>query len=379
MSMPLVLPALVHDYLLVMRGAERTFAAMAECFPHAAIYTLLYDPAGTERRFEGRSIHVSYLQRCHARQSGFRKLLPLFPRAVEHLPLQQHELVLSSSSAFAHGVRPGDGAVHICYCYTPFRYAWHERDRALQEVPPPLRPALRRTLARIRRWDVAASERVTHFIAVSRLVRQRIADCWGREASVIHPPVDTGRFWIGAAENFFLVVAELVPHKRVGHALEAARRARQRMKVVGTGPDLPHLSARYADTAEFLGRISDAELADLYARARALVVPNVEEFGIAAVEAQAAGRPVLAVAAGGALETVIDGRTGVLVSPCDVDALAEAMRYGDFDRFSPTEIAEHARDFSAPVFKRRYLAEVARLTGTATDRAERPAGVTLRS
>jgi glycosyltransferase involved in cell wall biosynthesis len=372
------MPALVHDYLLVMRGAERTFAAIADCFPSSPIYTLLYDAAGTKRRFEGHSIHTSYLQWSHVRHSGFRRLLPLFPRAVEHLPLHEHELVLSSSSAFAHGVRPSDGALHICYCYTPFRYAWHERDRALEEVSPLLRPALRRRLAAIRRWDVDASDRVTHFIAISRLARQRIGDFWGREASIVHPPVETDRFRPGAAEDFFLVVAELVPHKRVQHALQAARRARQRVKVVGAGPELAHLSTLYGDVGEFLGRVPDAELVDLYARARALVVPNVEEFGIAAVEAQAAGRPVVAVAAGGALETVIGGGTGVLVRPDDVDQLAEALRYTDFDRFSPTRIAEHARDFSTPVFQRKYLAELDRLTGSSSDRAGAPAQVPVR-
>jgi glycosyltransferase involved in cell wall biosynthesis len=370
------MPALVHDYLVVMRGAERAFAAIADCFPSSPIYTLLYDPAATARRFEGRSIQTSYLQHTRVGQVGFRRLLPLYPRAVERLPVQHHRLVLSSSSAFAHGVRPGEQAVHVCYCYTPFRYAWHERDRALAEVPRPVRPVLMRRLAAIRRWDVAAAQRVTHFIAISRLARQRIGDFWGREASVVHPPVETHRFRIAAPEDFFLAVGEVVPHKRIEQALEAARRAGRRLKVVGTGPDLDRLSTLYAGTAEFLGRISDAELADLYARARALVVPSVEEFGIAAVEAQAAGRPVVAAAAGGALDTVHDGETGVLVRPDDVDGLAQALRYTDFDRFSPARIAQHADSFSTPVFQRRYLAELARLTGSA-DRVEEPAKVPL--
>ena len=354
-------PALVHDYLLVLRGAERTFAAIAECFPAAPIYTSLYDAAATEGRFAGHPVRTSFLQRTGVRQAGFRRLLPLYPRAIERLPVGGHRLVLSSSSAFAHGVRPREDATHVCYCHTPFRYAWHERDRAVAEAPPPLRPLVRRTLTAIRRWDVAASARVTHFLAGSRLVQQQIADFWGRESTVVHPPVDTERFGIGTPEDFFLLVAELVPHKRVENALEAARRVRRRVKVVGSGPELPRLRARYAGVAEFLGRIPDAELRDVYASARALVLPNVEEFGIAAVEAQAAGRPVVAVGAGGALETVVDGSTGVLVRPDDVDELAEAMLHTDFDRFSPATIRAHARTFSTEVFKRRYLAELARL------------------
>jgi glycosyltransferase involved in cell wall biosynthesis len=357
--------ALVHDYLLVMRGAERTFAAIADCFPDAPIYTLLYDQDATEHRFAYRSVHTSYLQRSGIRQAGFRRLLPLFPRAVERLAVQQHDLVISSSSAFAHGVRPREGATHITYCHTPFRYVWHERARALEETPRYLRPAVRRLLERIREWDLNASRAVSHYIANSELTRERIQRFYGREASVLHPPVDVDRFGIGAPEDFFLVVTEIVRHKRVQIALEAARRARLAIKVVGDGPDLRYLSQTYGATAEFLGRVSDAELASLYARARALIVPNVEEFGIAAVEAQASGRPVIAADAGGARETVMPGDTGLLVRPGDVNALAEALRHTDFDKFSPALIKRHAAQFSVPAFQRRFLAEVAQVTDTA--------------
>lgn len=355
--------ALVHDYLLVMRGAERTFAAIAACWPEASIYTLLYDPRGTEGRFAGRSVHSSYLQHLGIGQRGFRGLLPLFPRAAERLALQGHGLVVSSSSAFAHGIRTGDDAVHVSYCHSPFRYAWHERRRGLDDTPRALRPAVACMLDRTRRWDVAASRRVNHYIANSELTRLRIQEFWGREATVVHPPVETERFSIGTAEGFFLVVTELVRHKRVEHALKAARRARARIKVVGAGPDLKRLQALYGSTAEFVGRISDEQLADLYPRARALVVPNIEEFGIAAVEAQAAGRPVIAVDAGGARETVIDGQTGTLVPPDDVDALAEILAGTDFDRFSPVAIRAHASQFSTSAFQQKLVAEVHRLVG----------------
>ena len=356
---------LVHDYLLVMRGAERAFAAIAALWPEAPIYTLLYDRDGTEERFADRSVRTSYLQRSGIGQSGFRRLLPFFPRAAEKLPVQGHDLIISSSSAFAHGVRPGEGATHISYCYTPFRYAWHEHARAMEETPRYLRPVVRRLLARIRRWDLTASRNVSHYIAVSELTKERIYSSYGREASVVNPPVEVDRFRIGVAEDFFLVVTELVRYKRVELALEAARRAGQAIKIVGGGPDLQYLSRTYGSTAEFLGRVPDVELARLYARARALIVPNAEEFGIAIVEAQAAGRPVVAVDAGGARESVIPGETGVLVEPENVDALAEALKHTDFDRFSPTRIKAHADQFSTAAFQERFRAEVARLTGTA--------------
>lgn len=352
---------LVHDYLLVLRGAERTFAAMAESWPDAPISTLLYDERATAGRFADRRVRTSYLQHLRVRQRGFRALLPLYPRAAEKLPLDPADVVLSSSSAFAHGVHPAVGAAHVCYCHSPFRYVWHESDRALAEVPRAARPALRRLLAGIRRWDLAASRRVTHYIANSRATRERIAEFWGRDSTVLYPPVDVDRFRIGEHEDFFLVVTELVPHKHVDLALEAARRARRRIKVVGSGPDRGRLETRYAASSEFLGRVGDDELASLYARASALVVPGVEEFGIAAVEAQAAGRPVVGSDAGGTRETVQDGTTGVLVPSGDVDALAEAMAFVDFDGFDPLAIARHARGFSRELFQRRLRNELSRI------------------
>jgi glycosyltransferase involved in cell wall biosynthesis len=344
-----------------MRGAERTFAAIASCWPEAPIYTLLYDREGTGGRFEHRAIRTSYLQRLRLRQSGFRLLAPLLPRAAESLPVQDHELVISSSSAFAHGVRPGDGAIHICYCHSPFRYVWHEQPRALEEATPVLRPLLRGTLRRIRRWDLRAAHGVTAYIANSALTRERIREFYGRDAAVVHPPVDVDRFHPGTPEDFFLVVTELVPHKRTELALEAARRAGVPLKVVGDGPERRRLATTYGSGVEFLGRLRDTDLAALYAMARAVVMTNVEEFGIVAVEAQAAGRPVIAADGGGARETVVDGETGVLVQPGDVDSLAEAMRHMDFDRFQPERMRKQAARFSPAVFKKRFMAEVSRL------------------
>ena len=220
------------------------------------------------------------------------------------------------------------------------------------------------TLDRVRDWDRAAASRVTRYIANSDLVRQRIARYYGREAAIVHPPVDVERFQAREPEDFFLVVCELVPHKRVDVALEAARRAGRRVKVVGSGPDLERLRARFPDSAELLGRVDDASLNDLYARAAALIVPNVEEFGIAAVEAQAAGRPVLAVDAGGTRETVVDGVTGVLVpAPASANTLAEVMREVDFTRFATPAIQRNARRFGRARFKKELMAEVACATG----------------
>jgi glycosyltransferase involved in cell wall biosynthesis len=368
---------LVHDYLLVMRGAERTFRAIADLWPNAPIYTLLYDKAVAVEAFAGRKVATSRIGRLPVDQSSFRALLPLYPPAIERLPVSGHDLVVSSSSAFAHGVRAAAGADHVCYCHSPFRYVWHARDAALAEVPYGLRPVLRRVLDRIRRWDLAASARVTHYIANSAITRERLWEFYGRESEIVHPPVEVDHFRLSTAEDYLLVVTELVRHKRVELALEAARRAGRKLRVVGKGPELERLRAKYG-SATFLGRVDDEHLADLYSRCLAFVLPSVEEFGIAAVEAQAAGRPVLAVDAGGARETVVDGVTGVRVPPDSVDALAEAMRYVDFDGFDPEEIQAHASHFGPQAFRHRFAAEVQRLTGkmpTAAEvRAPEPAG-----
>lgn len=352
--------ALVHDYLLVLRGAERTFAAMADLWPTAPIYTLLYDREGTRDRFASHPVHPSPLQATGAKQGSFRKLLPLFPLAAERLPVSEYPIVVSSSSAFAHGVRPGPGAVHVCYCHSPFRYAWFERERATAEVPRPLRPALTAALRAVRQWDIKASTRVTHYVANSRHTQQRIREFYGGEAAVVHPPVEVDRFRAGEPEDYFLVVSEIVPHKRIETAVAAADSAGQRLKVVGSGPDLGRLRTRYPDHVEFLGRVDDGNLEDLYAGARAVVVPNVEEFGIAAVEAQAAGRPVLAARAGGTLETVVDEETGRFFAPDDVSELTRLMREFDSADFDQSAIVSHAQTFSPAAFHQRLREEVDR-------------------
>jgi glycosyltransferase involved in cell wall biosynthesis len=363
--------ALVHDYLLVMRGAERTFAEIAACWPSAPIYTLLCDRDAVEAGLGARQIETSRLQRLGAKQRTFRYLLPFFPAAAERLPVGGYPLLVSSSSAFAHGVRPGPGAVHVCYCHSPFRYAWFERERALAETPAPARPLMRLILRRIRAWDLAAAERVTHYVANSRITQQRIAELYGRESEIVHPPVEVERFSAREPEDFLLFVGQIVPHKRVEMALQAARLAGRPIKVVGAGPDLARLEALYEGPRfEFLGNVDDARLEDLYGRCAALVLPNVEEFGIAAVEAQAAGRPVVAVARGGARETVVDGVTGALVDGEDAAALAEPLRHLDFGAFDPAAIRANAERFSAASFRRSFSKLVATYAaghGIATD------------
>jgi glycosyltransferase involved in cell wall biosynthesis len=351
---------LVHDYLLVMRGAERTFAAIADCFPGAPIATLLHNEAGTNGRFSGRRLITSPLQRVAADQRRFRRYLPLYPIAAASLPLPEADLVLSSSSAFAHGVRPPRGSVHVCYCHSPFRYVWHEAARGRAEMPPWLRPAGSMLLGRVRRWDVGAAERVTAYIANSELTRGRIADFYGRDATVVHPPVDIERFTASPDPgDAFLMVGEVTAHKNVEIALAAAAKAGVRVQIVGDGPDLERLRRHYPE-AEFLGRITDDELIRRYARCRALIVPAIEEFGITMVEALASGRPVVAAAAGGATEIVEPGVTGELFPPGDVDSLADALRCVDWTSFGEDALRTSAARFGRDRFERKLLAAVVR-------------------
>jgi glycosyltransferase involved in cell wall biosynthesis len=352
---------LVHDYLLVMRGAERTFAAIVDCYPDASIATLLYDPIGTEGRFGHRHVRTSFLQPVAASQRRFRRFLPLLPLAAERLPLGNASIVISSSSAFAHGVRPAEDAVHVSYCHSPFRYAWHERSSTEARVPGLARPVAHGVLGAVRRWDRRASDRVTAYVANSELTRQRLADFYGRDSTVVYPPVDVDRFHgAPAPDDYFLVVGEVTRHKNPEVALTAAERARVPVKVVGDGPELARLRQRFPD-ATFLGRVDDHRLIELYAGCRALVVPAIEEFGITMVEAHAAGRPVIAAGQGGALEIVNDGQTGILFEPGAVDTLAEALRETDWEDFDVNLLKASAERFSSEQFRRRFGAEVARV------------------
>ncbi len=343
---------LVHDYLLVLRGAERTFAAMSDMWPEAPIATLLYDEAATHGRFAGHRVLTSPLQRLGLRQRHFRGTLPVLPNAVRRLPVDGASCIVSSSSAFAHGIRKPSGARHVCYCHSPFRYAWHDRAFAarwhsalgaagpqpLAAAPSRLRPEGGPARRPVRGQRAGHPDRIRRF--------------WGRDAPVVHPPVDVERFAVSEPEDYVLFVGELVAHKRADLAIEAATAAGVPIKVAGAGPELRRLKARYRGQAEFLGRVADEELPGLYAEAAALLVPSVEEFGMAAVEAQAAGRPVIAVNAGGARETVIPGRTGWLVPNGDAAGMARALRT-DLTQFDSEDIRAHAQTFSRSVFESR--------------------------
>lgn len=352
---------LVHDYLLVNRGAERTFTAICELFPESPVSTLLYDSEVFEKLLRGHPLHTSPLQALGLDQRNFKAALPLLPLAAQRLPVQGHNLVVSSSSAFAHAVRADRDATHVCYCHTPFRYAWYETQRALSETPRALRPAMNLLLRRLRRWDYKVAQRGTHYVANGEITQKRIRAFWGLDVPVVYPPVDTARFTPAEPDDFLLFVGELVKHKRVELALQAAAIANVPIKIVGGGTESARLRQQYGHRAgvTFMGRLPDDDLTELYPRARALVIPGVEEFGITAVEAQAAGRPVIAADGGGARETIIPNATGILFTPDDATSLAAAMNHPLLREDTASEARSNAARFSIAAFHDNFSREVA--------------------
>ena len=350
--------ALIHDFLLDVRGAERVFLAICAMWPQADVFTAVYDEEGTEGRFAHRPINTSFLQRLRPTARSFRTLLPLYPYAIESLDLRGYDVVVSSSSAWAHGVIVDPETVHVCYCHNPFRYAWNAREETLEEHSALTRGALRAVFHRWRQWDWIAAQRVDRYIANSHTTKRRIARYFSRDSAVIHPPVETERFSPGRPGEYYLVVSELMPHKRIGVAVEAFNALRLPLVVVGDGPDARRLRHIGGPTVSFTGRVSDEQAAELMRGCRALVVTATEEFGIAAVEAQAAGRPVVALAQGGARETVLEGETGAFFAPCDPEALAAVVADFDPADIDPLRCVDNAARFDTARFSEALHAVV---------------------
>lgn len=298
--------ALVHDWLTGTRGGERVLEALIELLPDADLFTLLYVPGSVSPRISERVRATSFIQRLPGAARHFRKLLPLFPHAIERLDLRGYDLVVSSSHCVAKGVHPR-GAVHVCYCHTPMRYIWDQYD-AYVGAPGMgiLRAAGRPLAAHLRAWDRRTAVRVDRFVANSAHVRGRIRHAYARDARVVHPPVDVSRFRPAAErDDTYVCAGALVPYKRVDLAIAAFNESGRPLLVVGDGPGYRRLRALARGNITFTGRVTDGALSAILGRARALVMPMVEDFGIIGVEAQAAGTPVIALRAGGACETVV--------------------------------------------------------------------------
>ena len=352
--------ALVHDWLNQRGGAEDVLETLVALYPDSPIYTSIYAPELMPSIYRTWDIRAQWLDRLPGIHTHHQPYLPLYPLAWGGLDLSDYDVVLSNKSGFCHGLRHGDETLHICYCLAPTRYVWQLDGYIKRErLGRPVELALRPLVAALRRWDYAAAQRVHHFIAISSEIRERIKTYYKRESVVIYPPVDTSRFQPSPlVEDYFLIVSRLIPYKRIDLAVQAATRLGVPLKIGGKGRDLERLQAMAGPTVEFLGYMSDEQLPDLMARCKAFLFPGLEDFGITPVQAQAAGRPVIAFGGGGALDTVIPGETGELFKEMTVDSLARAMQTFDARAYDVAALRTHAERFDTQIFNRQIASYV---------------------
>ncbi len=351
--------ALVHDYLNQYGGAERVLEELHALFPDAPVYTSMYWPEKMSATIRGLDVRTSFMQRLPMVTRNHQPFLLLYPLAFESFDLSGFDVVISNSSAFCKGVVTPPGTLHICYCLTPMRWVWNYHAYIGRErLGWMARMVLPAAISQLRAWDVATAQNVDRFLAISRTVSSRIRKYYRRDAAVIYPPVNCDAFQIPPVrvDDYYLIVSRLIPYKRIDLAIDAFTRLGIRLKVVGSGGRaLSELRARAGRNVEFVGRVSDSELKQLYAGCRALVFPGEEDFGIAPLEANASGRPVIAYAGGGALDTVVDGTTGVLFERQEVDCLIGAVRRAEATNWDSVELRQHARKFDREVFRQQLL------------------------
>jgi glycosyltransferase involved in cell wall biosynthesis len=333
--------AIVHEWFTGMRGGEKCVEALCELFPDASLFTLVHRRGSVSPTLERMPLTTSFIQHLPFAAKHYRHYLPLFPLAVRRFDLREFECVISSHHCVAKGVRTAPHTLHLCYCYTPMRYLWDQYDEYFGPGRSGLATRLGMRLLRrpLRRWDVATASNPHAFIAISEHVRRRIGSIYRRSADVVYPPVDTGFYGLSLLnEGWLLMVSALVPYKRVDLAIAACNATGERLVIAGDGPDMARLRALAGPTVSFTGWVSDDEIRELYGRCAAVLFPGEEDFGIVPLEAMASGKPVVAFARGGALETVLEGpslSTGVLFSQQTVPSLADALRRFRARRFDP--------------------------------------------
>jgi len=347
--------ALVHDWLTGMRGGEWVLAEIARLFPEAPIYTLVRRPGATIPELENRTIYTSWLQWLSFGGRKWRYLLYFMPSAIESFSFPDVDLVISTSHCVAKGVIPPPGAYHLSYIHTPVRYAWDQRGPYLERVPKLFLPAAQAILANIRQWDMVSSARVDRVIANSRLVRWRVQHYWHRDAEVIPPPVDTDFFTPGEERSGrLLTVAALVPYKRVEVAIKVAKELGRPLDIIGSGPQAKSLKALAGPETRFLGWLPREELRSAYRQAAALLVPNIEDFGMVTVEALACGTPIIGLEASGTADVVRSGREGQLAPDSRVESLSAAARSVLQTSWDPVALRRRALVFSREQFLVRF-------------------------
>ena len=344
--------AIIHDWLFTMRGGEKVLEHIARLYPDADIYTLFFKKENLSPELQKRRIFGSALQHIPKIEKIYRYLLPIFPFLIEQFDLSRYDLIISSSHCVAKGIKPRKGAVHLCFCHTPMRYAWmFQREYLHGKFYAPFAMKL---LDRIQRWDFESSKRVDFFAANSKEVQNRIAKFYGRDSDVIYPPLDLISEKLSKENGgYFLIVSALVRYKRIDLAIEAFNDLGLPLKIIGTGECSDELKAMAKSNIEFLGWVDSANLKRYYREAQALIFPGLEDFGITPLEAQAAGRPVIAFGEGGVKETVTSN-TGVFFYEQTKRALKNAVRTFQEKTFDREKIREHALSFNGNVFDERF-------------------------
>ena len=355
--------AIAHDWLNQMGGAENVLEVLVELFPNAPVFTTIYAPALMPADYRSWDIRPSWLNGAPGIHRHHQIYLPLYPAAVRSLDLRDYDLILSNKSGFIHGLKTRPGQQHLCYCLAPTRYVWDYQNYARREQLGGLSNlALKPVIAALRRWDYRAAQRVDHFCAISSDIQTRIKKYYHRDSTIISPPVNTERFKPAPTptEDYYFIVSRLIPYKRIDLAVQAFTKLGKRLIIAGEGRDREALEAIAGPTIEFKGRLPWEDVVNLMANAKAFIFPGYEDFGITPVEAQAAGRPVIAFAAGGALDTVIEGETGVFFRRQTVDSLIEAVHCLEAASFDPQRIRRNAERFSVDRFKQAIQAWVDR-------------------
>jgi glycosyltransferase involved in cell wall biosynthesis len=348
--------ALVHDYLNQYGGGERVLEALSCIFPEAPIYTLFYDKARTGYAFDDKQIYTSFLQKIPGLKTHHRPFLVFMPLAIEQFDLSQYDLVISDSHSYAKGVVVAPEANHICYCHTPIRYAWDDSQRYIEEFgyPTLASKVIPVFMNYIRIWDEQAAARVDSFIANSGFVSKRIKKYYHRESEVIYPPVRTDIFYTSEGKgDYFLMVGRFLPYKKFDLAVQAFNYLGLPLKIIGTGPEKKRLQQMANSNIEFVGLVSDKVLRDYYANCKALIFPQEEDFGIAAVEAMAAGKPVIAYGRGGAKEIVEPAVTGLFFKDQTFKSLVKTLKIFDPHKFDSQLIKAKAEEFSQERFKQK--------------------------
>ncbi|HYM61902.1 MAG TPA: glycosyltransferase [Thermoanaerobaculia bacterium] len=357
--------AVVHDWLTGMRGGEQVLEGILAIVPQAELFTLFHFPGSVSAAIESHTVHTSYLQRWASRAGDYRRLLPLYPTAIGW-DLRKFDLVISSSHCVAKGV-DSRRAPHLCYCHTPMRYVWDRFDDYFPRSQPLRRLAISAVATALRRWDVRTAGNVTSFVANSEFVRERIRRYYARDAEVVHPFVDDA-FLAPPINNerddYHLVVSALVPYKRVELAVQAFRATGRRLVVIGGGPLLSRLRGDAPPNVEYLGSVPRAEVIERLARARSLILPGIEDFGITPLEAMALGTPVVALGSGGVLDSVVPGETGVFFAEPEVPALVRALDAVERREWDRAAIRRRAERFSRAAFDGRFRAAVERVLTT---------------